>query len=107
MDLTDISLGPDENCVLQYLNNFPNDFISEREIARRADGRRRFAENAHWAHIALSELVENRFIETDGLGKYRMKRTSLAAGEVRKFISPQFRTILENCGPKFDLSSYA
>ncbi len=107
MDSIDLNIGTDANCILQYLNNFPTQFISEMEIARRAEGRNRFAEDARWTHGALSELMELNMVETDGHGRYRIKPSmAKASGHGRKFIDPKLRSILEKSGQKIDLSSY-
>ena len=102
------ALGADEACVLQYLENFPDDFVTEMEIARRADGRARFMRDTHWAHIALSQLTEAGLLEADGLGKFRMKSRSTKAHVVAgKFLAPELRVILEHSSHHFDLSGYA
>lgn len=111
MDVNPTDLGVDENCVMQYLNSFPGEFISEREIARRADGKERFLANPYWAHNALSELIEMKLLETDGEGRYRQitgaaSQLAKAAGPGAKFMDPKLRAILEKSGHKFDLSHY-
>lgn len=113
MDSVVLDLGVEENCVMQYLNNFPGEFISEREIARRADGKHRFVEDPYWAHNALSELVEMKLIETDGAGRYRRvaqetKETKVvrSGDSGAKFMDPKLRAILEQSGRKFDLSHF-
>lgn len=104
----DFNMGADENCVLQYLQDHAEHFLSEMEIARRADGRHRFMEDAHWAHVALSQLVAMNLAETDGLGRYRLQiaRANEPANG-KKFMDPRLRQILERSGKKFDLSCYA
>jgi len=98
----------DQNCIVQYLKNFPDQFITEMEITRRADGRDRFVENSHWAHYALSQLLESKQIQTDGSGRYCLASRRAGNGQpARKFIAPQLREILEHSGHKIDLSSYA
>ena len=106
--INSVALGADESCVLQYLENFPDDFVTEMEIARRADGRTHFMDDTHWAHIALSQLIESGLLETDGLGKFRLKdRSAKAHAMVRKFLAPEVREILEHSSHHFDLSGYA
>jgi len=101
-------LGADENCVLQYLRNFPDAFITEMEITGHADGRKRFMENRHWAHRPLTQLLELGLVETDGFGRYQIhSAASRIACLKRKFLAPQLRDILEHSDHKFDLSSYA
>jgi hypothetical protein len=107
----DLNLGADENCVMHYLEEHPGNFISEMEVARHADGRHRFQGDTHWAHIALSQLVEMNLVDTDGQGRYRVHADAADAadspGPARKFIDPRLREILERSGKKFDLSRYA
>jgi hypothetical protein len=107
MDPFDINFSSDENCILQYLNNFPDEFITEMEISRRADGRERFQQDSHWAHYALAQLVESKLVESDGEGRYRLcyRRPGLS-GPVKKFLAPHIREILEQSGRKIDLSGY-
>jgi hypothetical protein len=93
---------------LQYLVNFSGQFIGEPEISRRANGKDRFLEDSHWAHIALTQLLEVQLLETDGAGRYRVKsETTKSRDFASKFIDPKIRQILEQSGRKFDLSSYA
>jgi hypothetical protein len=107
MKTYDILLGTDENCVLQYLQNFPDHFLTEMEISRRAGGRHAFVDDAHWAHSPLNVLVELGILETDGEGKYRVKTGRMDSDHpIRKFMSPHFRSILEQSGRNFDLSAY-
>ena len=105
--ISNVSLGADENSVLQYLENFPDDFMTEMEIARRADGRNHFMKDTHWAHLALSQLMDFGLLESDGIGKYRLKcRRGKSAGMNRKYLAPQVREILERSSRHFDLSGF-
>lgn len=110
MDIT-YALSTDANCVLIYLKNYPNDFMTETEIARRADGRHRFMDDPYWAHFALIELTDFKYVETDGSGRFRLKTTVAATASPKKpgakFLSPQMREILQQSGKGFDLSVYA
>ena len=108
MKLDDLNFGADENCVMQYLNNFPHELINVMEIARRAGSRERFLEDSHWAHNALAQLLEVGLVETDGSGKFRLKSGQPMAGKpAKKFIDPKLRQILEHSGRNIDLSRFA
>ena len=107
MELDDVFLGSDENCVLQYLNTWPDEFVSEKQIARRADSKDRFMTEPHWTYNALSQLLMMELIETDGTGKYRMKVHRNETGGSKKFMAPHLRQILEKSGKNFDLSAFA
>lgn len=108
MENHNLNLGADENSILQYLNNFPDQFISVMELSRRAGGRGRYTEESRWAHVAVVQLMDLGFVETDGRGRYRIKlqKSSKTAGAKQKFIAPGMREILEQSGRKIDLSSY-
>ena len=108
MKLDDLSFGEDENCVMQYLNNFPHELINVMEIARRAGSRARFLEDSHWANNALAQLLELGLVESDGNGKFRLKSDRpIAGGPAKKFIDPKLRQILENSGRNIDLTRFA
>lgn len=101
----DLTLGTDESCVLQYVQHFPESFLTEMEIARKADGRGKFEQDNHWAHVPLSQLVDFGMLETDGKGRYRLKVIRKLV-KPSKFISPSLRHILERSSHNFDLSMY-
>ena len=106
-ELADVHFGTDEHCVLQYLNNFPDGFVTEVEIARRADGKTRFNTDPHWAHVTLSRLFELQLLETDGFGRYQMKNSrNDTQPPAKKFMAPQLREILEHSPKHLDLSAY-
>ena len=101
-------LSVDENSVLQYLNNYPDDFVTEMEITRHADGRSRFLQDKHWAHTVLFQLVELRLVDTDGSGRYKLHPASMKKASLRpKFLAPTLRDILEHSDHKLDLSGFA
>ena len=102
-----IKVSLDAACVLQYLYLFPNDFLTETEIARRAGERSVFKENPRWAHVALSQLLDLKLVETDGLGRYRVNDVRPEEGGASKrFIAPHLRAILERKGGAIDLSGF-
>lgn len=63
--------------------------------------------DAHWAHVALSQLLEMNLVDTDGQGRYRIHATRPEMpASPKKFIDPRLRQILEHSSKKFDLSCY-
>lgn len=62
----------DERQIEAYLESMAGQFVSGREIARRAGGKSRFEEDPNWAAPALRELVEKGIIEMDPTGHYRL-----------------------------------
>lgn len=90
----------DEQKVEAYLKSLPGQFISGREIARRAGGKERYREDTEWAKPVLRQLMEKHIIESDSMGHYRLFGASIRGGGQR-WISPQIRKILEKSGRKF------
>ena len=94
-------MDSDERQVTDYLKSWPRHFVSAREVARRAGGKRRFREDPQWAYPVLTRLLEQELIETDGLGHYRSRQQLVESRKRRRWISPQMRRILERSGRDF------
>jgi hypothetical protein len=94
-------MDSDERAICDYLKSWPKTYVSGREIARRADGKRRFRDQPQWAYPVLSRLLETALIETDGLGHYRFVVTGLEKRRSQKWLSPQMRRVLERSGRDF------
>lgn len=94
-------MDSDERQVIDYLKSWQRHYVSAREIARRAGGKRRFRDEPQWVHPVLSRLIEKELIETDGLGHYRHIQQMVESKKRRRWISPQMRRILERSGRDF------
>lgn len=95
-------MDSDERQICDYLRSWPRHYLSAREIARRAGGKRRFREEPQWAYPVIARLLEEGLIETDGLGHYRLKQAAQERSRrPRKWVSPQVRKILERSGRDF------
>jgi hypothetical protein len=108
MQIIDETWDSDSQCIFEYLRNYPDHFVSEAEISRRAGGKARFQEDDRWCRHALSRLMEAGLVLTDGYGKFKIKSVAKNGSDRRpkKFISPQMRAILENSPKPVDTSSY-
>jgi len=91
----------DERLITDYLKSWPKHFVSAREVARRAAGKRRFRDDPQWAHPVLARLIEQELVETDGLGHYRIRQQLVESRKRRRWVSPQMRRILERSGESF------
>ena len=95
-------MDADQKEICIYLKSMPGQFVSGREIARRAACKRRFREDPNWAAAGLAELVDQGLIESDSTGHYRLPvRQSKEADPAKKWISPQLKKILEKSGKDF------
>ena len=92
-------MQPEEREICTYLKSMPGQFISARDIARRAGGKWRFRENPQWAEPVLTRLLEKKIIETDSTHHYRL--IMKVEKKNRKWVSPQMKRLLENSGKDF------
>ncbi len=95
-------MDAEEREIYYYLKGWKNQFISNREISRRAGGKRRFHREPEWAKPVLQRMVERGILETDPAGHYRIKPVDeKIAGKRRHWVSPQIANILKNSGKDF------
>jgi hypothetical protein len=95
-------MDSNEKDICLYLKGWPGIFVSHREIARRAAGKRRYREDPNWASTALARLVERAVLESDSTGHFRLKAPS-PKEPPKRWVSPQIQRILERGGKTFEL----
>jgi hypothetical protein len=66
-------MDTDEREIFQFLKTWGANFTSAREIARRASSKRRFYDDPDWAVPILLRMKENGILESNVLGRYRIK----------------------------------
>jgi hypothetical protein len=93
-------MDTEEKDICSFLETIPGQYVSAREIARRAGGKWRFREDPNWPGPALLRLIESGVVHCDAAGRY-----SLAEAPKRRmlprWISPQMKKILEESGKDF------
>jgi hypothetical protein len=96
-----IEMDADERDICLYLKGFPGQFISFREISKRAGGKRRFRNEPEWATPVVSRLVERGILESDSTAHYRLKAKPKKQ-RTERWMSPEIRKILEKSGKEFN-----
>jgi phage/plasmid-associated DNA primase len=94
------AMDSDEKEICDYLKTYHGQFVSAREIARRAGGKWRYRDDPNWATPALLRLVEQEILESDAAGYYRLRRKE-DKKKRKKWIAPQIKAILEGSGKDF------
>lgn len=94
-------MDADERDICLYLKGFPGQFVSLREISRRAAGKRRYRQEPEWAAPVVARMVEKRMIESDSTGHYRFKPRQ-KHGSPTRWVSPHIKKILEKSGKNFE-----
>lgn len=98
-------MDADQNEISQFLRSFQDQFVSGKEICRRAGGKWRFREDPGWALPILRRMLESKLVETDIDGRFRLFQpaVSVAGKSLKKkmWISPALQRILEESGKNF------
>jgi hypothetical protein len=98
-----LDLNADGRVIVEYLKAWSGTFISGREIARRAGGKRRYAEDRFWAIPVLAKLVEEGVVEMDDSRHYRLcqEQDKKSKGKLNRHIAPQMLRLLKSSGREF------
>ena len=96
-------MNPDETQICQYLKSYPHQFVSRKEICRRAGGKWRFREDENWAAPVLQRMLECHLVETDSTGHFRLAERALQNKKRwnRLWLSPAIKNILRQSGRDF------
>lgn len=92
-------LQDEEREICDYLKSTPGQFISGREISRRAGGKRRHQDDPDWATPFLAKLVQKKILESDSTGHYRL--VAKKKDKHKKWVSPDMKRILSSSGKDF------
>lgn len=65
-------MSTEEIVILDYLQLFPDTFVSPVQVCKRAAGRKKFALDPEWARIYLRRLEEQSRIESNQFGHYKL-----------------------------------
>jgi len=87
----------DEREIFYFLKSRGEEFVNAREIARRAGGKKRFHEDAEWAKPILVRMAERGILQSDALGRYRVKPVG-KKGKNKRWVSPDVAKILQESG---------
>src|SRR5260370_7603101 len=86
----------DEKAILEYLKNWPDLFISPKEIARKVGGKQRFEEDRFWPVPILQEMAQKGWLEADYVGHYRVRPVETDKSEKKKrHVSPHILRLLK------------
>ena len=91
----------DEREIFQFLKSRGEDFVNAVEIARRAGGKRKFHEDPEWAKPLLVRMTERGILQSDPLGRYRVKPVG-RKGKDKRWVSPDIAKILKESGVEAD-----
>jgi len=96
-------MDADQNDICQFLKSWPGQFVSRKEICRRAGGKWRFREDENWALPVLQRMLENHLVESDSTGHFRLMKHAPSDPKNKKklWLSPAIKKILQQSGRNF------
>ena len=97
-------MDSEEHEIFQFLKTWGGDFVSYKEIARRAGGRKKYHQNPEWARPLLMRMKERNVLEGDAMGRFRIKPVS-SKDKHKRWVSPDIAKILEEKGMKVEGAS--
>lgn len=86
-----------EREIFYYLKTWGKEYVSAKEICRRAGGKKMYHENPDWAKPILQSMAERSILESDALGRYRVKPMPKKS-RGGHWISPEIEKILKESG---------
>lgn len=97
-------MDADQTLICQYLKQSPEEFVSRKEICRRAGGKWRYREDETWAVPALRQLVERKVVESNDTGHFRLIKegSKPTTGKQRFWLSPAIRATLKRNAQNFE-----
>ena len=96
-------MDADQNAICQFLKTWPGQFVSRREICRRAGGKWRYREDEHWAGPVLQRMAEDGIVESDDSGRFRLTKQASSSNPRKRWLSPAIRAIFKASGRDFGL----
>jgi hypothetical protein len=95
-------MDADEKEIADFLKSFPGQYVSTKEICRRAGGKWRFREDEKWALPIIQRMLEKSILEADSTGHVRLVGDEDKKDKKKWWASPQMKKILEQSGKSFD-----
>ena len=94
-------MDADEREIFNYLKTWGKEYVGTTEICRRAGNKKRFHEDPEWAIPILISMKERSILESDAMGRYRVKPARKKKGGGR-WIAPDIEKILAESGLKVE-----
>ncbi len=94
-------MDAEERQIYHFLKGWKNEFVSAREVCRRAGGKHLYREDREWAKPILSRMVDRGILESDGSMHYRIKPPK-NGDKMQRWVSPQIAQAFKSSGKAFE-----
>jgi hypothetical protein len=99
--MLELRMDADEKEICDFLKSWPGQFVSPREICKRAGGKWKFREDEKWAIPILLRMVGKSLLEADASGHVRLQ-VKQRKDIKKQWASPQMKKILDESGAEFE-----
>ena len=90
-------MSSDEREIFHYLKTWGADFVSAKEVSRRAGTKKRYHEDPDWAKPIMLAMVERSILEGDAMGRFRVK-PERKKNHKQRWVSPDIEKLLKDNG---------
>ncbi len=90
-------MDSEEREIYYFLKTRGEEFVSVKEVARRASGKKKFYDNPEWAKPLLVRMQERGVLENNALGQFRIKPVS-KKDKGKRWVAPDIAKILQENG---------
>ena len=90
-------MDSEEKDIFDYLKSWGRQFVSARQICRRAGGQKKWDKSPHWAIPFLNAMVYKNILETDSMAHFRI-RPDEKKKKRERWLSPEVAKILKERG---------
>jgi len=90
-------MDADERDIFNYLKTWGAEYVSVREVCRRAGTKQRYAKDPDWAKPLMMLMCERGILERDLAGKYRIKPKPKKKDHNR-WVAPEIAELLKEKG---------
>ncbi len=90
-------MDSEEREIFDFLKTRGDEFVSVKEVARRASGKKKFYDNPEWAKPLLIRMQERGVLESNTLGQFRIKPVS-RKNKDKRWVAPDIAKILQENG---------
>jgi hypothetical protein len=94
-------MDSEEREIYHFLSTWGAEFVSLKEISRRAGGKQKYHQNPDWAKPVLNRMQERGVVVSDAAGRFRLKPVSKKEKTTR-WVAPDIAKILAESGVKVE-----
>ena len=90
-------MSSDEREIFHYLKTWGAEFVSAKEVCRRAGSKKRYHEDPDWAKPIMLAMADRGILEGDTMGRFRVK-PERKSNHKQRWVSADIEKLLKDNG---------